>query len=288
MCSTRFRPILCSGSTGLRPERPSSVVACLVANERVGAPRVPALTSKSKSRVSARRYRPGVGATLLHLAARATGGLVDLVLPPTCAGCGSEGEILCQGCRPALFARAGLAPGLPLGLPSEVPLPLLQLEWCGSFSGPVRAALHALKYGGERRVVGPLAEGLAARWRQAGRGGDVLVPVPVHAERRARRGYDQACLLAATAGERLGLPVAEALARTRATRPQFELDHAHREANVAGAFCLRRGWEATIQGYWLVLVDDVATTGATLVACATALLDAGAAGVSALTVARET
>ena len=229
-----------------------------------------------------------MAAALRSLAAHLVGGTVDLVLPPVCAGCAEEGEILCRACRAGLFARSGVAPGLPLGLPSEVPLPLLQLEWCAPFSGPVRSALHALKYGGERRVVGPLADGLAARWHEAGRGGNVLVPVPVHAERRARRGYDQACLLAAAAGERLGMPVLEALARTRATLPQFDLDHAHRGTNVAGAFSVSPGWEAAIRGRWPVLVDDVATTGATLVACATALLDARAVGVSALTVARET
>jgi len=229
----------------------------------------------------------GVAASILRLAGRAGGGLVDALLPPACAGCGREGAILCPDCRPALFVRAGIPPGQPLGLPSEVPLPILQLEWCAPFAGTVRAALHALKYGGERRVVAPLAEALAARWREAGRGGEVLVPVPVHAERRAGRGYDQASLLAAAAGSLLGLPAVEALERVRATRPQFELDHARRAENVAGAFRLRPGREAAIRGRWPVLVDDVATTGATLVACATALLEAGAMGVSALTVARE-
>lgn len=229
-----------------------------------------------------------MAADLARLAGQTTGAFVDLLLPPVCAGCGAEGESLCRVCRAALYARAGTTPGLPLGLPSETPLPLLQLEWCATFSGPVRAALHALKYGGERRVVAPLADALAARWRESGRGGDLLVPVPVHAERRARRGYDQACLLAAAAGERLGLPVDEALARTRATRPQFELDHADRAVNVAGAFAVRSGQAEAVRGRWPILVDDVATTGATLVACASALLDAGAIGVSALAVARET
>ncbi|MCU0483162.1 MAG: ComF family protein [Chloroflexi bacterium] len=225
---------------------------------------------------------------LPRAAGRAIGGLVDLVLPPACAGCGEEGESLCRSCWSTLLVRAGTPPGLLLGLPSDVPLPLLQLEWCAPFAGPVRAALHALKYGGDRRVVAPLATGMVLRWQEAGRGGDILVPVPVHAQRRARRGYDQACLLAAAAGQRLHLPVLEALERTRATRPQFDLDHARRATNVAGAFSVRPGREDVIRERWVVLIDDVATTGATLVACATALLDGGAAAVSTLTVARET
>ena len=58
--------------------------------------------------------------------------------------------------------------------------------------------------------------------------------------------------------------------------------------NVAGAFAVRSGQAEAVRGRWPILVDDVATTGATLVACASALLDAGAIGVSALAVARET
>jgi len=60
------------------------------------------------------------------------------------------------------------------------------------YSGPVRAALHALKYGGERRLAAPLASALADRWRQAGRGGEVVTWVPVHPSRQRERGFDQA------------------------------------------------------------------------------------------------
>jgi ComF family protein len=169
-----------------------------------------------------------------------------------------------------------------------MPMPLAQLEWCAPFSGPVRAALHRLKYGGERRLVAPLAEALATRWQAAGRGGDLMVPVPVHRERARLRGYDQAVLLTAAVSARLGLPWRPALERTRRTCPQYELGRRARRSNVRGAFALRSPHEAaTIQDRWAVLVDDVVTTGSTLVACAEALYDAGALAVSALTVARE-
>ena len=101
--------------------------------------------------------------------------------------------------------------------------------------GGRRAALHALKYAGERRLAGRLGRVGRRSLAGGGRGGDLLVQVPVHAERRARRGYDQAGLLAAATARRW--PSARAGARgTRATGPQFELDHARRAANVAGAF----------------------------------------------------
>jgi ComF family protein len=151
----------------------------------------------------------------------------------------------------------------------------------------VRAALHDLKYAGERRLAAVLGRALAERWRHAGAGADVLVAVPIHRDRERQRGYDQALLLARAAAESLHLPAAHSLERSRATQAQFELDRHHRAANVAGAFRVRPGTGASVAGRWVLLIDDVMTTGSTLGSCARALLDAGASAVSALTVARE-
>jgi ComF family protein len=119
--------------------------------------------------------------------------------------------------------------------------------------------------------------------RGAGVAGDVVVPVPLHPARLAERGYNQAALLGAAAAAELGVPLlARGLARTRDTPQQARLDRAARRANVAGAFRAR----ARLRGKRVVLVDDVATTGSTLAACTRALLDAGAASVTALVVAR--
>lgn len=214
--------------------------------------------------------------------------LLDLALPATCPGCGAEGEVLCGSCRRALEARRGLPPGTPIGLAAPMPMPVVQVEWCAPFCGVVRTALHRLKYSGERRLAGPLGEAMAGRWREAGAGGDLLVPVPVHPKRARQRGYDQAVLLAASAARTLGLPMRPALTRIRHTVPQFELGRNARLSNVCGAFALPGEIErAAVAARWIVLVDDVVTTGSTLAACASALYGAGAAVVSALTVARE-
>ena len=214
--------------------------------------------------------------------------LLDLALPATCPGCGAEGEVLCASCRRALEVRRGLPPGTPIGLASLIPIPVVQVEWCAPFCGVVRTALHRLKYSGERRLAGPLGEAMAGRWREAGAGGDLLVPVPVHPKRARQRGYDQAVLLAASAARALGLPMRPALARIRHTVPQFELGRHARLGNVRSAFALSEEiGRSAVAGSWIVLVDDVVTTGSTLAACATALYGAGAAVVSALTVARE-
>ena len=214
--------------------------------------------------------------------------MLDIALPPSCAGCSDEGEPLCPKCRRALETRLALPAGVPIGLPAVMAMPLAQLEWCAPFSGAVRMALHQLKYAGERRLTAPLGAAVAARWRVAGAGGELLVPVPVHAERARRRGYDQAVLLAAEASRHLQMPWLAALERRRNTSPQFDLGRRARRTNVAGAFGLSgHAHAAQIRGRWVVLVDDVVTTGSTLVACAEALYDAGAVAVSAVTVARE-
>jgi predicted amidophosphoribosyltransferase len=222
-------------------------------------------------------------ATLVRRAATTA---LDAALPATCVGCGTEGAVLCDRCRPALDARLDEPAGVPIGLPADIPAPLLQLDWCAPFHGVVRDALHAIKYAGEQRVAEPLGAAVARRWARIGVGADLVTHVPVHAERAKQRGYDQAELIARSAAGHLGLPHGRLLVRDRATIAQFDLDRRRRATNVRGAFALDDR-APTVVGRWVLLIDDVTTTGATLSACAVPLLAAGALGVSAITVARE-
>ena len=152
----------------------------------------------------------------------------------------------------------------------------------GPNEGTLREVLHALKYGGRRSVARPLAELMKATGHEILAGADIVVPVPLHFRRYYRRGFNQAYELA----RHLEVPCVRALRRRRATVTQTDLPEAERHRNVTGAFAVRRAARRHVQGSIAILVDDVSTTGATLDACAMALLEAGAREVRALTAAR--
>ena len=111
---------------------------------------------------------------------------------------------------------------------------------------------------------------------------DVLAPVPLHAGRLRERGFNQSALIARSLSARLGIPALDALVRSRATRSQVGLGRAARRRNLEAAFDARGGLRA---GASVGLVDDVATSGATIAAAAQALGDAGAGSVTAVTFA---
>lgn len=149
---------------------------------------------------------------------------------------------------------------------------------------PCDRVITALKFRGLDYLGAELAQHLAARLRGELADCDIVVPVPLHWTRRFRRGYNQAERLASPLGRELGLPVTPALRRRRRTRPQTSLGRSRRLGALAGAFAAAKA--APLADARVLLVDDVATTGATLSAAAAALVAAGARGVTALVAAR--
>jgi ComF family protein len=153
----------------------------------------------------------------------------------------------------------------------------------GAYEGTLRELIHLFKYQRIRTLAKPLAERLLSAYPREQRF-DVIVPMPLHWFRRWQRGFNQSDLLARLVSRRCGIPIVQAVRRTRATPPQAGLTSARRRTNVRGAFSPARA--ASVQGLRVLLVDDVMTTGATVSACARALKAAGASYVAVLALAR--
>lgn len=214
-------------------------------------------------------------------------GLLEVLLPPSCAGCGRFGHLLCSGCL-AGFQRASspddrfaaVDPGTLVGDALELAVAAFV------HAGNLRRALQRLKYGGSGSIAEPLAEAAAPALEALTRvcAPLPLVPVPVHAARLCQRGYNQAALLASALGSSAGLPVLDILERRRPTARQHGLGKAARLHNLRGAFALRSGVRSPPMA---ILVDDILTTSATLESCARVLRQAGAAAVYGFAIARE-
>jgi len=236
--------------------------------------------------------RTTAGEQLWTTLRRGAQGLLDLLYPPRCAGCGRMGELFCAACQARVEQPP--APACPrCGRPAEderlcptclaTPSSLDAIAAAAVFASPLRDAIHHLKYENGRSLAEPLAAILIAAWQRASFPTDVILPVPLHRQRIAERGYNQSALLARAFGRGVAVPVDEKmLMRTRATRQQVGLDRTERAHNVAGAFVCR----GDFPGKRVVLLDDVYTTGSTLEACAEALHNAGAIAVCGFVLAR--
>lgn len=223
----------------------------------------------------------------------ATGSLRDWLFPQECLDCqnpvAEPGQpLICGLCRtrwlpisPPFCPRCqhptlhGVACRLCADWPAEMG-PVRSAVWLDE---RVRRAIHAFKYQGWSRLAEAFAHSLLPVLASLGPG--PLVPVPTDARRRFRRGYDQAEELALALGEATGREVLPAaLRRTRRTPSQVNLTPEERRANLTSAF------EATSLPSEVILVDDVFTTGATLLSAALVLRESGVARIAGLTFAR--
>lgn len=220
--------------------------------------------------------------------------LLDLLLPARCGVCGRLGQWLCTSCRDRCRRlEEPLCPQCGLELPFRNSgcscrrrlKNLRRLRAAAAYEGPLENAIHRLKYEGWRPLARPLAGLIADRVAVDGLAASILIAVPLHPDRLRARGFNQAELIAGDLRRRLRLQASPGrLLRVRDTPPQVGLDRVRRAENVLDAF----RWEGQdLSGAAVAVVDDVATTGATLEACAAALRKGGAGPVVGLAVGRR-
>ena len=234
--------------------------------------------------------------------------LLDIVLPPICLACdkliasGDTKRLLCRRCRlalkkapPPVCDRCG-APRLITGRVLEATCQECS-DWPAALSSarsaflmhpPADRIVHQLKYRGWAALAGVMSEFMvdALLTSDVARNADVVMPVPTTESRLRERGYNQAGLLARGVSEKLKRPCENLLERTSSKGTQTTLQPAARGANVAGAFRVRSGAHDRLDAAHILIVDDVLTTGATVLECAHTLTEAGARCASVLTFAR--
>ena len=202
--------------------------------------------------------------------------ILNILFPDRCVGCAALGSLICTRCATSLRPYPTIMRRMPETL-ADVRVGFV-------FDGTLRAAVHQLKYRKQRRMARPLAAILAPLLGPALPAADGIIAVPLHPRRLAQRGYNQAEELARELAALWGVPLVQGLARTRTTERQALLGTQERSANVLGAF----QWESkTLPPRRLILLDDVLTTGATMGACAEALLLAGTDLVYGVALARS-
>lgn len=220
--------------------------------------------------------------------------MLRLPLPSQCEVCRRwQARRLCADCAPAVMVSrcegCGLrlaSPGLRCGACQTHPLPFERCRCAVDYAAPWDRLLVAFKYHGRVELAAALAERLLqALAPEDATGIDLIVPVPLAAERLRERGYNQAWELARRVAAALRRPSdARVLERPLARAPQAGLGRAERRRNLQGAFRVTR--PERIGGRHIALVDDVLTTGATAAEAAQTLLTAGAAGVQVWALAR--
>lgn len=233
--------------------------------------------------------------SVLPQATKLGGMALNFLFPQWCLGCGREGSLICPSCRnslsrvsPPLCPKCGRPQPSGILCPTCVswPAKIDGIRFPFRFDGIMRQAIHQLKYRNLRALAVTLSQLLRDYLVANPIPAEALVPVPLHPKRLRERGYNQSNLLARELGKLTGLAVVDdCLIRQRAAPPQARSASVEeRRRNVAEAFICR---DHQLRERQVLLIDDVATSGATLDACAAAVKASGAASVWGLALARE-
>ncbi len=231
--------------------------------------------------------------------------LLDLLLPPQCLTCDAPVGVPGQFCGEC-FRRTGFITrpfcercGAPFAYAAQSgpdglcphcrddPPPYARARGALRYDEQAKRLVLGLKYADHTEYAAALGTMMARAGRELLASAEVLVPVPLHRRRLLSRRFNQAALLGRVIARLSGKPLlADALLRTRRTRPLEDRSAAQRAAELAAAIALRPSRLAAIRGRRVLLLDDVLTSGATAGECARTLLAGGAGAVDVLVAAR--
>jgi len=222
-------------------------------------------------------------------------GVIDLFFPRSCVGCGRVGDFICVRCSkklsrllPPICQRCGRPESSGMycrgcwGTHNHIH----EIRSVFVFEGIIRTAVHEFKYRNLRSIAASLSKYMADYFVEHELAADVLLPVPMHAGRLKKRGYNQSELLAGQISATISVPVrGDLIKRVRDNKPQARTSCVEeRWSNMRDAFtCVSN----EVSGKDIIIIDDVCTSGATLEACAVALKSKGANKISGFTLARE-
>ena len=208
-------------------------------------------------------------------------------LCPSCAGkLAAPGPHICQRCGTVLKSGGAHCHACRGSKAEKYKCSVIRSAFV--FNTPSRALVHALKYAKAEYLAAYMGRQMAFCFKKYPElvPAERVIPVPLFPKKGRARGYNQSDLLARHFAAQVGLSVDDtSLVRVRDTVSQTTLGRMGRLANMTGAFLCKN--PAVVKGKTILLIDDVATTGATLEGCAVALKQAGAKKVLAYTFARE-
>jgi ComF family protein len=244
----------------------------------------------------------GAWRTCRDIGASASRLALDVALPTLCVACREPvaGDGVCAACWSQLsFIAPPYCPRLGIPFVYDPGPKMLSMQAIAAppayqraraavrYDEVAKTLVHALKYQDRTDLAPTMGRWMARAGHELLGEADLLVPVPLHWRRAWSRRYNQSGALAQVIARQTGVTVSrDALRRVRPTLQQIGLSRSERATNVQGAFKVSQDKAADVQGRHVVLIDDVLTSGATVDACARALLRAKAAQVDVLVFAR--
>ena len=209
--------------------------------------------------------------------------VIQFLFPPHCPSCRAyvekEGQ-WCESCLSEILRNKNLA------YDAEVRRYISPIVAIGKYDKGLKDLIHELKYQNDFAAlpyIYTVLDRLDDEWQQFFADFDYVIPVPLHAEKLKRRGFNQVDRIFSPWAKAHGLHYADILIRTKKTKSQYSLNPSERSINLHAAFALKK--DISVANAKCLLLDDIFTTGSTLKNCAKVLKEHGARSVSGLVLA---